>query len=152
MRILFVCNANIVRSFMAERILKSRLERHGVRDVEVGSAGLLDMNGVPADETARGILRESGIHDEDHHSRLLTEALIAEADLVVTMERGQALKIGDQYPEAVAKVKVLKSFLTNCGQGSDGEDVTDPYRRSIFHYRLCFADISLAVEELRKCI
>lgn len=137
---------------MAERVLKNRLQRHGIRDVEVESAGLLDMHGLAADETARQVLRENGIDDGDHRSRLLNEALVADADLIVTMERGQASRIGAQYPAAAGKVKVLKSFLTHCGREDEGEDVQDPYRRSIFHYRLCFADISLALEELRKCI
>jgi len=137
---------------MAERILKSRLTPAALRGTEVRSAGLLDMQGAPADERARQILHENGIDDEDHQSRLLDEAMVTEADLIVTMERGQALKIGEQYPNAAEKVKLLKSFLANCGQNDIGEDVQDPYRRSIFHYRLCFADISLALEALKKCI
>ena len=152
MRILFVCNANIVRSFMAERVLKSRLKRRRIQAVEVSSAGLLDMQGAPADITARQILQENGIDDEGHQSRFLNAAIIGEADLVVTMEQEQLQRIGEQYPLAMDKLRILKSYSPDTDQGNIAGDIKDPYRRSIFDYRLCFAEISLSVEELIKCI
>jgi protein-tyrosine-phosphatase len=42
---------------MAERMLKSRLMRNGIHEVEGSSAGLWDMHGAPADMTARKILK-----------------------------------------------------------------------------------------------
>ncbi|MHB9098824.1 MAG: arsenate reductase/protein-tyrosine-phosphatase family protein [Syntrophales bacterium] len=152
MNILFVCNANIVRSFMAERILKSLLKSHGSRDVEVSSAGLLDMSGAPADAIARQILQENGVDDEGHHSRLVNEEMIREADLIVTMEKKQLQRIGDLYPEVMIKLRVLKSYLPDKGSMETAEDIRDPYRGSIFYYRLCFAEISLAMGEMIKCI
>ena len=152
MKILFVCNANIVRSFMAERMLKSLLESRGVQDVEVVSAGLMDMQGAPADLTVRQILQESGIDDEGHRSGVVNEAIIKEADLIVTMEKKQLQIIGDQYPRAMDKLRLLKSYLPDQVYGEAAGDIKDPYRRSIFQYRLCFAEISLAMEELIKCI
>jgi protein-tyrosine phosphatase len=151
-KVLFVCNANIVRSFMAERVLKSLLKSHGIREVGVSSAGLLDMKGASADMIARQILRENGIDDEGHLSRLLNEEMISEADLIVTMGKKQLQIIGDHYPEAVPKLRVLKSYLPDSAYAETAEDVRDPYRRSIFHYRLCFAEISLAMGGLIKCI
>ena len=117
MKILFVCNANIVRSFMAERVLKSLLKSRGIREVEVSSAGLLDMQGAPADTMARQILRENGIEDEGHHSRMVNEVMIEEADLIVTMEKKQLQKIGDQYPQAMGKLRLLKSYLSEPDHG-----------------------------------
>ncbi len=151
MNILFVCNANIVRSFMAERVLKTLLRSRGVREVEVSSAGLLDMRGASADSIARQILRENGIDDEGHQSRLVNESLISEADLIVAMENIQLRRIGDQYPGAISKLRALKSYMPD-GGSAEAEDVRDPYRRSLFHYRLCFAEISLALGEMIKCI
>jgi protein-tyrosine phosphatase len=150
--ILFVCNANVVRSFMAERVLRNRLMRHGIRDVEVSSAGLLDMQGAPADPVARRLLRGYGIDDEGHRSRLLDRGIVDDADLIVAMEQDQVQRIGEQYPAAATKVRLLKSYLSGQGAGQETGDVKDPYRLSLFQYRLCFAEISLAVEELIKCI
>ena len=152
MNILFVCNANIVRSFMAERVLKSLLKSRGIREVRVSSAGLLDMQGAPADTIARQILQEYGIDDEGHLSRLVNAEMIREADLIVTMEKKQLQLIGDQHSEAIPKLRVLKSYLQDGDSVETAEDIQDPYRRSIFHYRLCFAEISLAMGEMIKCI
>ncbi len=152
MRILFVCNANIVRSFMAERLLKSKWSRDVQAGREIASAGLLDMHGAPADPTARRILRENGIDDEGHQSRMVTEGLVAAADLIVTMEEEQAQRLGERYPAVRDKVRLLKSYLPARHRDGGSQDIKDPYRRSIFDYRLCFAEISLAVEEMRKCI
>ncbi len=115
MNILFVCNANIVRSFMAERVLKSLLNSRGVREVGVSSAGLLDMKGASADTIARQILQEYGIDDEGHLARVVNGEMIREADLIVTMEKKQLQLIGDQYPEAIPKLRVLKSYLPDRG-------------------------------------
>jgi protein-tyrosine phosphatase len=147
-KILFVCNANVVRSFMAERVLRSLSKRTGIHGVEVSSAGLLDMHGAPADMMARQILRENGIEDEGHHSRVVNEAMIGEADLIVTMEMKQLQIIRDQYPFAMDKLRVLKSYLPESDYGKNSVDIKDPYKQSIFYYRLCFAEISLAMEEL----
>jgi protein-tyrosine phosphatase len=150
--ILFVCNANIVRSFMAERVLKRLLNSRGVGEVGVSSAGLLDMKGASADTIARQILQEYGIDDEGHLARVVNGKMIREADLIVTMEKKQLQLIGDQYPEAIPKLRVLKSYLRERDSVEPAEDIQDPYRRSIFQYRLCFAEISLAMGEMIKCI
>lgn len=153
MRILFVCNANIVRSFMAERILQTQLERHGQEArAAVSSAGLLDMEGALADAKARRVLRENGIRDEGHRPRLLKEELVEEADLIVTMEREQLRKIQEQYPQAAGKAMLLTGCMPERERGNAAGDIGDPHRRSLFHYRLCFAEIFLAMEALRKCI
>ena len=152
MNIIFVCNANIVRSFMAERVLKHLLKSRSIHDVEVSSAGILDMHGTPADGTARQILKEHGINDEGQQSRLLMEAMIGEADLIVTMEKKQLQYIGDQYPHVMNKLRLLKSYLPDLGYSETEGDIKDPYGRSLFYYRLCYAEISLAMEELMKCI
>jgi protein-tyrosine phosphatase len=136
---------------MAERVLKDLLKRHDIRNVDVSSAGLLDMKGAPADAVARQILQESGIDDAGHHSRLVNEEMLGGADLIVTMERRQLQRIGDLYPEFIPKLRVLKSYLPDRGS-MEAQDVRDPYRLSIFHYRLCFAEISLAMGEMIKCI
>ena len=137
---------------MAERVLESRLKRTGIHGVEVSSAGLLDMHGAPADRIARQILQENGIEDKGHHSRVVGEAMIGEADLIVTMEMKQIKIMGDRYPFAMDKIRALKSYLPESDYGKSSVDIKDPYKQSIFYYRLCFAEISLAMEELMKCI
>jgi protein-tyrosine phosphatase len=150
MHILFVCTANINRSFMAEVIFKERLKRYGRHDVTVSSAGLVDMKGEPADPIAAEILMESGFDETDHRSAVLTDDSVAGADLIVVMEENQRRLIAKAYPEAEVKIHLLKSY-TKGYKGTDS-DIKDPYRMSTYHYRLCVSEIYLAVEGLLRSL
>jgi protein-tyrosine phosphatase len=150
MNILFVCSANIVRSFMAEAVMTEKLRKKGRRDIAVSSAALMDMNGQPADPLAVKILKENGIESEGHLSRALTDAMFADADLVVVMEEIQKRLLIERYPEAEDKIRLLKSFSK--GYIETDADIKDPYRLTIYHYRLCFSEISTAVGALTAAL
>lgn len=150
MKILFVCTANIVRSYMAEAILKGKLRKAGRKDVEVSSAGLIPMNGIEVDKTAEHVLSEMGYPLYGHRPRLLTGEMIEESDWVFVMERSQEEKLKQTYPAWAPKIRLLKT----CSREYDGKngDISDPYRQSPFKYRQCFAEIYLSIEGVMKCI
>lgn len=150
MTVLFVCTANINRSFMAERIFRGELKKRRKQNVHVSSAALIDMKGEPADPVAVKLLGANGYDEADHQSRLLTEEMVVQADLILVMEGNQRKLILDQYPSAEGKVKLLKSCSRDYTE-ADG-DIRDPHRLSIFHYRLCFSEIYLSIQGLMKCI
>jgi protein-tyrosine-phosphatase len=150
MHILFICTANINRSFMAEVICKGRLKKLGRYDVTVSSSGLVDLKGAPADPIAAGILMESGFDETDHRSALLTDDSITRADLIVVMEENQRRLVVKTYPEAETKIHLLKSYMK--GYKDTDSDIKDPYHMSIYHYRLCFSEIYLAVEGMLKSL
>jgi len=151
MKLLFVCSANIVRSFMAERILKGKLEQIKRNDVEVTSAGLVDMKSIPADPIAVGMLEEHGFDASNHQARLLSEEMLSDADTIIVMEILHRHMIIEQYPQESKKIYLLKSFLPDYNERLSG-DIQDPYKRSLYHYRLCFSEIFLAIDGLVKCI
>ena len=151
MTILFVCTANINRSFMAEMILRGELKKRRKQNVHVSSAALIDMKGGPADPVAVKLLKASGYDDDAvHQSRLLTEEMAIQADLILVMEDNQRKLILDKYPLAEGKVNLLKSYSRDYTE-ADG-DIKDPHRMSIYHYRLCFSEIYLSIQGLLKCI
>jgi protein-tyrosine-phosphatase len=150
MTILFVCTANINRSFMAERILRGELKKRRKHNVHISSAALIDMKGEPADPVAAKLVKASGYDDAGHQSRLLTEEMVAQADLILVMEDNHRKLILEQYPPAEGKVRLLKSYSRDYAE-ADG-DVKDPYRMSIYHYRLRFSEIYLSIQGLMKCI
>ena len=139
---------------MAERILRKRSEKNGRSDIEVSSASLFDMEGAPADPGAIDILEEKGFGGYGHKSRLLTEDMVAEMDMILVMEQQHRKTIIGNYPEARGKVFLLKPFSSGCSQlnNSDMDDIKDPYKLSNYHYRLCFAETYMAIEGVLKCI
>ena len=154
MKILFVCMANIVRSFAAERMLKKALKENNRSDIEVSSAAIFDMDGESADPMAVKILKEMGFEADGHFSKLLTEDIAAEADMILVMEQHHKDFIIENYPDTQEKVFLLKPFSKGASHlnTSDMEEIKDPHNLSSYHYRLCFAEIYLAIEGMLKCI
>jgi protein-tyrosine-phosphatase len=150
MNILFVCTANINRSFMAERILQGQLKKHAKYNIDVSSAALIDMKAAAADPVAAELLIANGYDGSGHKSSLLTESKIAEADLILVMEGSQERLILDQFPKAEGKIHLLNSYSQDYSESN--RDIKDPYRMSSYHYRLCFSEIYLAIQGLLKCI
>ena len=103
-RVIMVCTGNICRSAMAEIVLRDRLAAAGIPDsgpggVAVTSAGVSDEErGNPIDSRARRVLTEAGygvgaddvsratgIAIASHTAHRVTDAEIAEADLLLAM-------------------------------------------------------------------
>jgi len=145
MNILFVCSANISRSFLADMLLKNEIELSNLEDISVSSAGLFAYSGVPPDSEMVSYLSKMGIPVKNHESRKMTEDDVDWADLILVMERAHAETIKESWPKAGAKVELLGSLLSPVGHA---DDVIDPFRRTPYHYRLAQSQITLAVKAL----
>jgi len=138
---------------MAERIFRKRSGGYGRSDIEVSSASLLDMKGAPSDPKVVDLLEEKGFNGHGHRSKLLTEDMVSETDKILVMEQQHIEMIVERYPEVKKKVFLLKPFSSGRNQSDSIDlDIADPYGRSSYHYRLCFAEIYMAVEGVLKCI
>ena len=139
---------------MAERIFREKAEKSGRSDISVSSASLLDMKGAPPDPKAADLLVEKGFDGHGHKSRLLTEEMAAETDMILVMEQKHRDMIVEKYPDAAGKIFLLKPYSTGCArpESNNTNDISDPHKRSGYHYRLCFAEIYMSIEGLIKCI
>lgn len=138
-QILVVCIGNICRSPMAEGLLKKSLP-----DVQVCSAGMAAMVGHGADPIAVEIMADAGMDISGHRARMLTDALVREADLVLVMDSLQKQQISQQYPYARGKIFRLAEAAK--------QDIPDPYKQGSEMFQNVFSMIQNGVNEWSKRI
>ena len=145
MKILFVCTANISRSFLAEQLLNYEIARLNLDHVSCTSAGISALPGYPPDSRMVDFLREQGKSIKEHRSKPVTKELADSVDLILVMERYHLREILARWPDAEKKTRLLGNFLTDDGVV---DDIIDPYGRSHRHYKMAQGQISLAVQNL----
>jgi protein-tyrosine phosphatase len=101
--VLFVCQANLCRSPMAERLARAA----GVR---CASAGTHARPGEPMHPAAARVLTEFGADAADFRSRPVSPRLVDQADLVLTATRQQRAICVMLAPTAVRRVFTMRQF------------------------------------------
>lgn len=101
LRVLFVCTANIARSPYAERRTRQLLAGSAIT---VSSAGVPGVPGREMDSEMAAQLRSRGAEPSGHLSRVLARGLLAETDLVLTVEFTHRLRIAQAWPDHAIKV------------------------------------------------
>jgi protein-tyrosine-phosphatase len=140
--ILIVCTANICRSPIGEGLLKQILAEKKIIEVTVRSAGISAGSGFSASANAIKVMQEQGIDITGHRSSPITQSLISQSDLILTMELYHKDYIEDIFPEANGKVKLVKEF----GLHTDNyPDIQDPVGGTIESYRIC-------AQEIQECL
>jgi protein-tyrosine-phosphatase len=144
-RILVVCHANTARSVMAQALLERLLAERGVDGrVQVRSAGVARYarDGMLASLDARLALREVGVELPEHivsTDLRAHPALLAEADLVVTMTVEQKRLVADLPSGAERTVVTLRELAGEAG------DIADPAAQGEEAFRL-------ARDEIARCL
>ena len=139
--ILIVCTGNICRSPMAMGLLREKLRKERLEgEYRVHSAGVWGLESQPASAYSREMMEERGIDISGHRSHDLTSEDVEEADLILTMERGQAEAIRLEFPQHAHKVHLLSEMAGR------HHDIRDPYGGPLYEYRQCAAEIERLVE------
>lgn len=142
--ILFVCTGNTCRSPMAEGYFNALAAERGL-DVSAKSAGLC-VSGVPVSDHSRIAMEKEGIDISEHRSTELSEALLREADLILTMTEGHKATILSLKPEYGGKVRTLAEYAGETG------DVPDPFGGNLDTYLRCRDRIKTLVEKVLEQI
>ena len=102
--VLVVCEGNLCRSPLAERLLTSRLAGAEVR---VASAGVHAVVGAPMDASAAAELTRLGGDPSEFEARQLTASMVTEADLVLTATRAIRGQVVATAPAALKRTFTL---------------------------------------------
>jgi len=140
--ILLICTGSICRSPMAVGFLREKLRQEGLEgEYRVRSAGVWALENQPPSAFACQVLAEWGIDISDHRSHDLTSEDVEEADLILTMEQGQAEAIKLEFPQHAHKVYLLSEMTGR------RYNIRDPYGGSLLEYRQCAHEIEKLINE-----
>lgn len=121
-RILTVCTGNICRSPFLERALQAELDRSwGAGAVEVYSGGTGAVRGHPMEDQARALMESKGFAATGFVARDLTQALVADADIVLTATRAHRGKVAMLHPKALRYVFAFREFADLVSGLADSE-------------------------------
>ena len=127
--ILFVCTANICRSPVAEAVLRNRLQERGMDDWTVRSAGTWAIQERAAAKNSIRVLAERGMDIADHRSRMVTNEILDQADLILCMESGHVEALKAEFPEAAHRIHLLSAMA------GEKTSISDPYRGPLEEYK-----------------
>jgi protein-tyrosine-phosphatase/predicted ATP-grasp superfamily ATP-dependent carboligase len=142
---LFICFGNLMRSPMAEAMLKHVLAERGIDGIVVQSAGLHAVPGREAHEWALAVSRELGVPLDGHRARRLTPELASRAEVIFAMDFENVAELETLYPGAKRKIFLLSRYAEGKQRN---REIPDPYFGNIETTRRCYAVLGECVDNL----
>jgi protein-tyrosine phosphatase len=148
--VLFVCSGNIIRSPMAEVLLKEYLSKKGVSAVAVSSAGLQFSSPKGPDPRAALAAKEHGVSLDEHRARPITPEQVAAADAIFVMDYANGAELLSRYHQARRKVHMLGAFAE--GRASSLAEIRDPFSGDAADVRRCYELIACCTRNVASIL
>lgn len=112
-RVVLVSTRNSTSAAFAERLLRPALADTGIEawSLRVTSAGLEDEQGASFNTDAEFMLRSLGGNPGGFRSRVLDHEIVDDADLILTMTRGERDAVIAAYPRARRRTFTLIEYI-----------------------------------------
>ena len=144
----FVCFGNIMRSAMAEFLMKKELSQQRLADaqsVRIFSAGLHANPGREAHPWMQEAASGLGISLGSHRAKLLTREMVDQADAIFAMDFQNKAELLKLYPDAAGKICMLSAYAE--GPWKDRE-IPDPYLGDVEVTRHCAGQLEICIHNL----
>jgi protein-tyrosine-phosphatase/predicted ATP-grasp superfamily ATP-dependent carboligase len=142
---LFVCFGNLMRSPMAETMLKHVLAQRGIEGMVVRSAGMHAVSGREAHPRALAVSRELDMPLDRHRAQPVTPELVASSDVIFAMDFENLAELQTQYPSTKKKIFLMSSYAQGAMRH---REIPDPYFGDIETTRRCYAQLSQCIAKL----
>lgn len=140
-QILIVCTANICRSPVGEALLRDRLQKQGYAHWQVASAGTWASSGQLAAVYSAQLMSAQGLDITAHRSQPITEALLAESDLVLCMESGHVEALRVEFPHLAHKVNLISEMIGR------RYSISDPYGGPLAEYQRMVTELGDLIDK-----
>ena len=131
MKILFVCTGNTCRSPMAAALM-NKIAFENDMNIQCDSAGIFALPDDTISKNAVKAMHEYNIDLSNHRAKPLTEELIKNYDLILTMTDGHKTMISALMPEKI---------FTICEYAGYNGDIKDPFGSTFDTYKEVAEDI-----------
>jgi len=147
---LFVCFGNIMRSAMAEALMRKALTEAGLaQQVRLQSAGLHAIAGSKAHPWAQEASADLGISLAEHRSKLLSREMMEQADCVLAMDFQNKAELLTLYPQSQEKIFMLSAYAEGPWKY---REIPDPYLGDLETTRFCSRQLQTCVRNLMASI
>lgn len=143
---LFVCFGNIMRSAMAEFLMRQALNQAGIEEpVEIMSAGLHATAGREAHPWAQTASADLGISLSEHRAKPLTREMVEQADCIFAMDFQNKAELLTLYPESREKIYMLSAYAEGTLKS---REISDPYLGDLEATRACSRQLQSCIRNL----
>jgi protein-tyrosine-phosphatase len=128
---------------MAEAIANNLISNYdSTLKLEFSSAGIYAVKGQSASLNAAKIVEELGLDLSYHIATPISEELLEESDLILTLTEAHKHLIISHFPKSKDKTHTLLGYVGESG------DIEDPFGGDIGVYRNCAIQIKESIEKL----